>query len=56
MIGGSPAVHSKDRKPSRLEQNTPPATMKLLRHPADFADGDSLQRQIAETLEYIQAR
>jgi hypothetical protein len=30
--------------------------MKLLRHPADFADGDSLQRQIAETLEYIQAR
>jgi hypothetical protein len=34
----------------------PARTLKLLRHLADFVDESSLQRQIAETLEYVQIR
>ncbi len=34
----------------------PARTLKLLRHLADFVDESSLQRQIAETLEYVQTR
>jgi hypothetical protein len=34
----------------------PARTLKLLRHLADFSGESSLQRQIAETLEYVQTR
>ncbi len=34
----------------------PTRTLNLLQHLADFADESGLQRQIAETLEYVQTR
>jgi hypothetical protein len=34
----------------------PARTFELLRHLADFTDQDSLQRQIAETVAYVQTR
>jgi hypothetical protein len=34
----------------------PGRTFELLRHLADFTDQDSLQRQIAETVAYVQTR
>jgi hypothetical protein len=36
--------------------NYPARSLKLLRHLADLTDDNSLQRQIAETLEYVQTR
>ena len=36
--------------------NYPARSLKLVRHLADFTDDSSVQRQIAETLEYLQAR
>jgi hypothetical protein len=45
-------------KPETLAPGTnyPARSLKLLRHLADFVDESGLQRQIAETLEYVQTR
>jgi hypothetical protein len=45
-------------KPETLAPGTnyPARSLKLLRHLADFVDDSGLQRQIAETLEYVQTR
>ena len=45
-------------KPETLAPGTnyPARSLKLLRHLADLTDDASLQRQIAETLEYVQTR
>jgi hypothetical protein len=45
-------------KPETLAPGTnyPARSLKLLRHLADLTDDSSLERQIAETVEYVQTR
>jgi hypothetical protein len=45
-------------KPETIQPSAkePPRTLLLLRHLADFTDQDSLKREIAETIAYVQAR
>ena len=45
-------------KPETIQPSAkePPKTLLLLRHLADFTDQDSLKREIAETIAYVQAR
>jgi hypothetical protein len=45
-------------KPETIQPSAkePSRTLLLLRHLADFTDQDSLKREIAETIAYVQAR
>jgi hypothetical protein len=51
-------IRSAFAKPETLAPGTnyPARSLKLLWHLADLTDDSSLQRQIAETLEYVQTR
>ncbi len=51
-------VRSAFARPETLAPGTnyPARSLKLLRHLADLTDDSSRQRQIAETLEYVQTR
>jgi hypothetical protein len=51
-------IHAAFEKPETIQPlaRNPSRTLLLLRHLADFTDQDSLKRQIAETIVYVQAR
>ncbi len=51
-------LHAAFEKPETIRPSAkePSRTLLLLRHLADFTDQDSLKREIAETIAYVQAR
>ncbi len=51
-------LHGAFEKPETIAPgaNYPLRTVKLLHHLSDFADDTSLQREIAETLKYVQTQ